>query len=498
MQTTKNTTATLLQCQLDHDQNSVGGASGSRPHLLTQFSLVATLFLLFFLVGVSLEAQTPLDRQDELVAKADAIIAQSVEARDFAGLSAGIFIDDKIRWAGGGGYLNVAERTPATKDMLHRIASISKPMTAVAILQLARAGKLDLGASIDTYLPDSKIRSKDKITVRQLLNHTSGIKAYASEKEFVNFVEYPNSAAAMDIFQTRKLRFKPGKGFQYTTYGYTVLGAIIEAVTGDSYAAYMRKNVWEPAGMINTDIEVAGKSYPNKSSLYGMTATGDFQDDPQDNLSNKYAGGGIHSTAEDLLRFGQAILDNELLTEAELKSMRKYPDIARHDTPYGLGWYVHESADFGRVVRHGGAQSGTSTYLTIYLDARVVVAIIGNTSGADMEIGGLRYQLGRTALSPETLNEPLRPITQLSTAQLQQFTGTYAYPDGGVSSIVLRGSQLYGEAKGAPTIKLYPASETAIFARVYPIEFNFEKETDGSLRVIDRVMNGERVLCERK
>ncbi len=458
------------------------------------------LFILAFLCVIlgfpNLQGQTPPDQQAELVAKADAVLEQSIVTRDFAGLSAGILIGDEIRWANGGGYLDLEAKKPATKDMLHRIASISKPMTAVAILQLARAGKLDLDATIATYLPDCRIRRKEEITIRQLLNHTSGIGAYASRAETYNQVNYPNAAAAMDIFQGRKLKFKPGKGYQYTTYGYTVLGAIIEAVTGDSYAAYLRANVWQPAGMLSTDIEEAGKNYPNKSSLYGMDAAGDFIPDTQDNLSNKYAGGGIHSTAEDLLRFGRAILNNTLLTEEEINSMREYPDVRRNDTSYGLGWFVHDHPEFGRVVRHGGAQSGTSTYLTIYLDARVVIAIVGNTSDAAMEIGGLRYQLGRAALRPESLGEPLRPIATLTTEQLQRFTGTFAYPDGGKSSVVLRGNQLFAEAKGAPIIKLYPASETTIFARAFPLEFAYELTGAGELRVVSRTMNGETVTAK--
>ncbi len=199
------------------------------------------------------------------------------------------------------------------------------------------------------------------------------------------------------MFKNRDLNHVPGTAYAYTTYGYTVLGAVIESVTGIPYAEYMKKNVWEKAGMVDTDIEVFGKTHPNKASLYKKTKKGKFVKDIQSDLSIKYPGGGLHSTAGDLLRFGQAVLDHTLINNTSLEMMMQTPVIKRKGTPYGLGWFVADDPVYGRVIRHSGSQSGTSTYLAVYLDKRIVVAVLSNASRTNNEVVAVMKKL--TALA---------------------------------------------------------------------------------------------------
>lgn len=410
---------------------------------------------------------------------ADTLLTEAIRAEDFVGVSAGIYYQEAVLWQGGAGYRNLANQTAATPEMLHRIASISKPMTAVAVLQLAATGLLDLDAPIQRYLPQFPAKAAGPITIRQLLNHTSGIPAYRSAREFTSRVHYPTLWEATAVFRDRKLLFEPGTEFSYTTYGYTILGAIIERVTDAAYAEYMREHVWGPAGMLHTDVELTGRDYPLKSKLYRKDKRGDFEKDVHDILSIKYAGGGIQSTVADLLAFGRAILDNELLTAEQLAAMRQVPAVPRQGTPYGLGWYVVDDPEHGRIVRHGGAQSGTSTYLEIYLDQRLVVAVLANTAGADLEVGALKDQLARLVLDPDRLDRPIPRIASLAPEQLDRLTGTYELETGRIVKIFRRGNRLWSRVKGFPDLRLFPASESELFIRAIDGGYRFEWRADG-------------------
>ncbi len=312
-----------------------------------------------------------------------------------AGITAGIYQDGKIQWKDGAGYADIANKIPAQSKMLHRIASISKPMTAIAILQLHEAGKLSLDDPIQKYVPEFPVKKAGTITVRHLLNHTSGIKAYPSNDEAFSTKNYPTLMDAISVFKDRKLAHKPGSAYQYTTYGYVVLGVIIERASGMSYGDYMQKNVWDKAGMKNTSVELFGKAYPNKAKLYTKQRNGKIVPDLNTDLSVKVPGGGIQSTVEDLLLFGEAILKNKLVRKATLDLMIENNRIKKRGNPYGFGWFLYADSErpSGRIIGHSGSQSGTSTQLMIYLDKKIVVATLSNTSGVWSKVLGLNNRL---------------------------------------------------------------------------------------------------------
>jgi CubicO group peptidase (beta-lactamase class C family) len=446
--------------------------------------------LLFFL-PLRAQAAPPPTGADRVAIQAETLLTEAIRAEDFVGVSAGIYHQDAVVWQGGAGYRNRASQAPATAQMLHRIASISKPMTAAAILQLEAAGHLDLDVPIQRYLPDYPEPKTGTITIRRLLNHTAGVPAYRNRREFTSQVYYPTLWQATAVFRDRKLQFVPGTDFGYTTYGYTVLGAIIEQVTGTAYAEYMREHVWGPAGMLHTDIELTGQDYPNKAKLYRKDRHGDFTKDSRDVLSIKYPGGGLQSTVPDLLAFGRAILDNELISAADLERMRVTPDSERGGTAYGLGWYVVDDPEYGRIVRHGGAQSGTSTYLEIYLDQRLVVAVLANTANAGMEVGALKQKLAGLVLDPAQLARPIPIIVDLDTEQLERFVGRYDLPSGQRIEITRRGDRLWSRSKGFPDVRIFPASERELFYRVFDDRIVLELPADGTVTGAEIRSNGK-------
>lgn len=336
----------------------------------------------------------------ELVDKANGLINGYMASSNFLGVTAGLYIKDGGTYSSAAGFADKSEKERATVAMLGRIASVSKPMTAIAIMQLYEKGKLDLDKPIQTYLGEFPKKAKGDITIRQLLKHTSGIPHYSSKWEALSFTHYPTLKKAVEAFMDKELEFEPGTQYRYSSYGYTVLGAIIEEVTQMSYGDYMKKNIWDKAGMSNTSLEVDGQQYKNKSRQY-LKIKSTYIKSPKTDLSIIYPAGGIQSTVGDLLKFGEAVLDNRLIKSSTLEMMINATDElapAIGDDPYGFGWGVYDDPKYGRIIQHGGTQPGTSAFFSIFMDHKIVSAVMSNSFGTRQSAFYLSRDLAILAL----------------------------------------------------------------------------------------------------
>lgn len=331
--------------------------------------------------------------------RADIIINSAIERNDFLGISIGVYSQDCGKWLSTAGFLNKRNQAKPNQFSQFRIASISKTMTAVAILQLYEKGVLDLDLPIQKHIPEFPKKEKGNVTIRQLLNHTSGISYYKSNFESIRFDHYDNCIDALDRFKDKKLEHIPGSTFLYSSYGYTLLGAIIEKVTGDTYQDYMRKNIWEPSKMMHTDIENC-KMENNISSVY-IKWRNNFYRFPQNDLSFTYSGGGILSTAEDLLKFGKAILNYQLLNPNTTKLMVRLPENSGSEKEYTFGWFNWRTPDYGKVIEHNGKQIGCSSYFRIFFDEKKVVATLANNMNSREEVRNLSIELSYLMLEME-------------------------------------------------------------------------------------------------
>lgn len=332
--------------------------------------------------------------------KADSIINAAINRKEFIAISTGVYSENCGNWLSTAGFLNKRKQEKPNQFSKFRIASVSKPMTAVAILQLYEKGKIDLDIPIQNYLPEFPEKKKGVITVRQLLNHTSGISYYKWVFESVHFTHYDNCIDALDKFKNRKLDFEPGSIFLYSSYGYTVLGAIIEKVTGNSYQNYMQKNIWEPSQMTHTDIEDRNSDYENKADLYIKLGNA-FYRSPQNDLSHTYSGGGIQSTAEDMLKFGKAILDYQLINPTTTKLMIHLSNATSKEKEYTYGWDSWITPKYGQVIEHNGKQIGCSSFFRIFFDEKIVVATLANNMNSSDEVRNLSIQLSYLLLEME-------------------------------------------------------------------------------------------------
>lgn len=346
--------------------------------------LLLSLSTLFYLSISLLLAQ-----ESNQIESLQQILNQDVADQQFAGVVAGI-VKGKQKIIVSSGYRDLKSKAPFEQETINRIASISKPMTAIAALQLYEQGLLDLDEPIATYLPSYPKQHASRISTRQLLLHSSGIGAYQSRKEVKNQTEFSSLAEAASVFQERDLVDEPGNAEHYTTYGYVVLGMVIEAVSGQRYEDYMKEHIWDKVGMPHTRVEHLDLEAENKSNVYHRTKRGKVRPSKMNNLSNRVPGGGIHSTAEDLLAFGQAVIHHQLISESTFEMMMTEPGLPYEGNPYGMGWFLYgDNPNLGPVYGHGGAQTGCSSVLLIFPEQDATIVVLSNTANAFDHVFGI-------------------------------------------------------------------------------------------------------------
>lgn len=297
------------------------------------------------------------------------------------GMSVAVVIGDRIAWASGFGMADVENEVPARANTVYRIASISKPIAATAVMQLVERGRVNLDRPVQTYVPAFPAKGEQTVTVRHLMTHTSGIRHYR-DGEMESLETYETVAAALRIFKDDPLLFAPGTKYSYSTYAYNLLAGVVESASGLAFEEYLRSHVWMPAGMTSTYFDHPGRIIPRRAEQY-VRGGGSVRNAPYADLSIKWAGGGMLSTAEDLARFHIALNEGKLLESTTMAEMHTPYRLADGTTStYGLGWNV-SADDRGRTwIAHSGGATGGTTYLLRDPARKLAVAILCNVQNA--------------------------------------------------------------------------------------------------------------------
>ena len=348
-------------------------------------------FPIFCLLLVYLAAVSGADAQQkglapEKRAEIEKAVSSFMSANSVPGIGAAVVLDGEPLWSAGFGMADLENSSPATSSTLFRLGSISKPITAVAILQLNEHGKLDLDAPVQKYCP--AFPQKDSpITTRELLGHLGGIRHYNpdgkgdipedSARHFATMEE------SLQIFAKDPLVAKPGTAFHYSTYGYTLLGCVLEGAASEKYADYVRENIFKPAGMAQTQADDFFAVIPHRTRWYHKDKAGLVRNAGVLDSSYKIPGGGLISSADDMARFEAAILADKLLQRATRDLM--WTSLKTADgkmTGYGLGWGLVDK--FGvHILAHTGGQQGTSTAFAVVPERRAGVVVLANMDNVD-------------------------------------------------------------------------------------------------------------------
>jgi len=313
----------------------------------------------------------PADKYADQIKTFEEFVKKQMEADRMTGLSVAFMKDDFV-WAKGYGFADLENKVPATEKSAYRLASVTKPMTATAIMQLVEKGKIDLDAEVQTYVPYFP-RKNWPITVRQLLGHLSGISHYKNYDLEGHIKENKSTREAIAIFENFDLVAEPGTRYNYSSYGYNLLGAVIEGASGQSFGEYMRQNIWAPLGMTDTRMDGPLDLIPNRVRGYQLVE-GKIKNSEFVDISSRFAAGGTRSTVLDLLKFAKGLNDRKILSEKNIARM--YESMATKDgrlTDYSMGWGTG-NANGRFFVSHSGGQQETRTILYNYPTKNLIVA----------------------------------------------------------------------------------------------------------------------------
>lgn len=324
-------------------------------------------------------------RYDAAVDSARSILSRVRDAEGIPGLSVAVIVDGRVVWSEGMGYADLENRTPVTPLTRFRIGSISKPVSAEAVGLLVEQGKLDLDAPVQTYVPYFP-RKRWPITTRQVAGHVAGIRHYApGREEMLSSRPYADVRSALSIFEGDSLMFEPGTRYLYSSYGFNLVSAVVEGASGEPFLQYMRTHVLEPLSLRSVMPEHVDSLIPWRARFYERGADGRVTNAPYVDQSNKWAGGGFISNAEDIARFGWAHVEGGLLkpeTVAMMTTSQRTSD--GRETGYGVGWFAGRDEAGRRWFGHTGSSVGGRAVLVVYPEQRVVVAALANLGQAPM------------------------------------------------------------------------------------------------------------------
>lgn len=325
----------------------------------------------------------PAFAEDARVQAFERFAAEAMKAQQMPGLSVAVMHGD-FRWSRGFGFADVENEVPARAESSYRMASVTKPMTAVAVLKLVDEGKIDLDAEVQTYVPYFP-RKAHKVTVRQLLAHQGGISHYRDYSREGRIREPKSTRESIAIFENFDLVAEPGTAYRYTSYGYNLLGAVIEGASGKSYGDYMTEHVWKPLGMTATRLDDPRALVPHRVTGYTLE-NGALRRSEYVDISSRFAGGGTRSTVEDMIRFVEGLAAGKVLrAETRELAWTAMPTRDGRYTNYGLGFgVIIRGGRYG--IAHSGSQQETRTNFVYFPRARFAVALASNFEDANLDV----------------------------------------------------------------------------------------------------------------
>ncbi|MEO7146176.1 MAG: serine hydrolase [Bryobacteraceae bacterium] len=376
---------------------------------------------------------------------------------------------------------------PNTPDTKFRLGSITKQFTAAAILQLQEKGKLSVDDKLSKYVADSPEGWKD-ITIQELLTHTSGVPNFTSFPDYRETMVQP--ATPLDLiarFKKKPLDFAPGTKFNYSNSGYILLGYIIEKVSGGTYEAYLKQNIFDPLDLQSTGYDRTSAILKHRASGYstrgGKLANADYID-----MSVPFSAGGLYSTTTDLYRWDRALAADKVLPKPALEKM-----FTPFKNNYGDGWFINKEFD-RRVLDHGGAINGFATYIARFPDDDACIIVLGNIESAPSSrmghdlaalLFGQPYDIPKTH---KAIRVPFKVIVQ--------YTGTYT--NGGLNLVVTSSDDhLYLVPKGQGQTELFGESDTKFFMKLADAEVTFVKNADGKVTGMLLHQNGRDIRLRR-
>lgn len=447
---------------------------------MKQLSILAQILVLVFGLKVQSMGETV-----NFAAKCDSMLAEQFKANE-PGATVLVARGEEILYTKAFGMANLELQIPMRIDHVFRIGSITKQFTAVAILQLVEQGKLSLQDELTKFIPDYPTQG-NKITIENLLTHTAGIRNFSSIEEVTKqgMVDFtPNEM--IDLFKNQPIRFTPGTKWEYSNSGYFLLGYIIELITGESYATYLEKHIFQPTGMHDSRYASDRKIVSNRADGYSMSDQG-IENSAYLSMTQPYAAGAIQSTVEDLYKWNKAVHSNKLITKQSLdRALTPFKLASGEETKYGYGWrfgYVQESPS----LWHGGMINGFIAMAMYLPNEDVFVAVLSNCDCNSPE--DVTAKLAALAIG----NPYEYKAISVEENVMKEYVGVYENDKGLLRVVTVSENQLFSQMGRGPKSKLTSYSrDKFVFDDDVMVSLEFKRSTSGAIeKVVSKSRTGK-------
>lgn len=415
-----------------------------------RLKVLSGVLLTLLLTATSLDAQRPDPRDDAEVQGAIRLFSAWLEGqiafRELPGVVVGVVSDQKLVWAQGFGFADVATQRPITPETRFRMASHSKLFTATAIMQLREEGKVQLDDPVSDYLPWFRVKPAEPddppITIEHLLTHGSGLPREAGPHWTTR--EFPTQEEIRNLIPERQAAFSPEVRYKYSNLAVSIAGMVVEAVSGQTWADYVQSNIFVPLGMSSSSVDL-----PVEGMATGYSAR--FRDGSRETVGFMDARGmgaatGLTSTVEDMARFVSAQFrvgprgGERILSTASLREMHRVRMLENDWTNgHGIGFWVRR-LDGTVYVGHGGGYPGYTTATSIQLDSKVGVIVLTNTN--DSYPRHIAQQLLNTVGAAVAIATRVEPEAVPWDPSWARYAGLYRWPGGSESQLVLLNERL--------------------------------------------------------
>jgi len=345
----------------------------------------------------------------------DDYLAQEMKAQHIPGLALGVYRNGEIVKAQGYGLANVELNVPVKPETIFQSGSVGKQFAATAVMMLVEEGKVGLDDAITKYFPGAP-DTWNNIKVRNLLSHTSGLAEYESDERtgpsgpFYLRLDFTEDELLKKA-EALPFDFQPGEKWSYRNTNYLLLGFLIRKVTGEFYGDYLHERIFKPLGMNATRIISEADIIPNRAAGYQLVK-GELKN--QDWVSptfNSTADGALYFTVLDLAKWDAALYTEKLVKKSSLDQMwtvAKLNDGKPNKSNYGFAWTI-DQMNGHRVIEHGGAWQGFTTYIARYVYDKLTVVVLTNLDSANSNPGRIAHHVAGLYV-PALMPPELKPI----------------------------------------------------------------------------------------
>ena len=371
----------------------------------------------------------------------------------------------------GYGLQDVKKGSANTVNTIFQVGALTKQFTAAIILQLQDENKLSVQDKLSKYIPGYP--DGDKITLENLLTHTSGIFNYTKDELFMRTeAARPISLDSLIArFKDKPLDFQPGATFSYSSSGYILLGAVIERITGRSYFQAVRQQILLPLKMDHSGFDFRSLKSANKATGY-LKLNAKFNEPAAIvDSSVSYAAGAFYSTAGDLYKWDRSLNSHRILSEPSLKQA-----FTPHQSKYGYGWYIDSS--YGKkVMIHSGEISGFSSFMAHIPSGETCIILLDNTGAPALARIGENIN---SILNDQPYDFPQpREEKVLDSATLSQYTGDYRFSPEFIITITLENGELIAQATGQGKSEMFAEKDNLFFLKLVDTRMEFIKGPAG-------------------